>query len=65
MSGVLAEYQLILSELKFHFQLDDVPSGSNVPEWARPDSEWADKSEEIDPALAAMLDNAVEADIVE
>jgi len=65
MSGVLAEYQLILSELKFHFQLDDVPSGSNVPEWARPDSEWADKPEEIDPALAAMLDNAVEANIVE
>ena len=45
MSGVLAEYQLILSELKFHFQLDDVPSGSNVPEWARPDSPWADKSD--------------------
>ncbi|MCT8722024.1 hypothetical protein KZ383_11305, partial [Glaesserella parasuis] len=35
MSGVLAEYQLILSELQQHFQLDDSPSGSNLPEWAR------------------------------
>ena len=45
MSGVLAEYQLILSELKEHFNLDDEPSGSNIPEWARPDSPWADKSD--------------------
>lgn len=35
MSGVLAEYQLILSELQQHFQLDDSPSGSDLPEWAR------------------------------
>ena len=34
MSGVLAEYQLILSELKSHFNLDSTPSGSYVPEWA-------------------------------
>ena len=45
MSGVLAEDQLILSELKEHFNLDDEPSGSNIPEWARPDSPWADKSD--------------------
>ncbi|MDD6910772.1 hypothetical protein, partial [Actinobacillus minor] len=32
MSGVLAEYQLILSELQQHFQLDDSPSGSDLPE---------------------------------
>lgn len=35
MSGVLAEYQLILSELKTHFGIDDTPSGENLPEWAR------------------------------
>ncbi|MDP0380323.1 hypothetical protein Q7Y30_00800 [Glaesserella parasuis] len=39
MSGVLAEYQLILSELQQHFQLDDSPSGSDLPEWARDDAE--------------------------
>lgn len=39
MSGVLAEYQLILSELQQHFQLDDSPSGSDLPEWARDDTE--------------------------
>ena len=35
MSGVLAEYQLILSELKTHFGIDDTPSGETLPEWAR------------------------------
>ncbi|MCT8831482.1 hypothetical protein KZ432_00930 [Glaesserella parasuis] len=39
MSGMLAEYQLILSELQQHFQLDDSPSGSDLPEWARDDTE--------------------------
>lgn len=39
MSGLLAEYQLILSELQQHFQLDDSPSGSDLPEWARDDTE--------------------------
>ncbi|NNI07707.1 hypothetical protein [Pasteurella multocida] len=39
MSGVLAEYQLILSELQQRFQLDDSPSGSDLPEWARDDTE--------------------------
>lgn len=39
MSGVLAEYQLILSELQQHFQLDDSPSGSDLPEWARDNAE--------------------------
>lgn len=39
MSGVLAEYQLILSEFQQHFQLDDSPSGSDLPEWARDDTE--------------------------
>jgi hypothetical protein len=34
MSGVLAEYQLILSELKERFRLDDTPSGEALPEWA-------------------------------
>ena len=37
MSGVLAEYQLILSDLKQAFQLDDTPSGEALPEWARDD----------------------------
>ena len=31
MSGVLAEYQLILSELKERFGLDDTPSGEALP----------------------------------
>ncbi len=39
MSGLLAEYQLILSELQQHFQLNDSPSGSDLPEWARYDTE--------------------------
>ncbi len=41
MSGVLAEYQLILSELKERFGVDDEPTGDDLPEWARPDSVYA------------------------
>lgn len=46
MSGVLAEYQLILSELKEHFNLDDEPTGSNIPEWARDDNQSFDSDSE-------------------
>ena len=53
MSGVLAEYQLILSELKERFNLDDSPSGSNLPEWARDPIEVP---AELDDGLKAILD---------
>lgn len=46
MSGVLAEYQLILSELKERFNLDDEPTGSNIPEWARDDNQSFDSDSE-------------------
>lgn len=53
MSGVLAEYQLILSELKEQFGLDDSPSGDSLPEWARADYQ-AENS--LDESLAQILD---------
>ncbi|MDA5607046.1 hypothetical protein [Pasteurella multocida] len=64
MSGVLAEYQLILSELKFRFQINDTPSDDDLPEWARADSPWADNSP-LDPNVAAILDEVSESDVVE
>ncbi|AKO45705.1 hypothetical protein [[Haemophilus] ducreyi] len=62
MSGVLAEYQLILSELKERFNLTDEPIGDNLPEWAR--NEYADEPT-VEPSLAAILDEVSEAEIVE
>lgn len=62
MSGVLAEYQLILSELKERFNLTDEPTGNNLPEWAR--DEYADEPT-IEPSLAAILDEVSNAEIVE
>ena len=56
MSGVLAEYQLILSELKSHFNLDSTPSGSYVPEWAR------DEEGELPPDVAEILDKNANAE---
>ncbi|MCT8722001.1 hypothetical protein KZ383_11185, partial [Glaesserella parasuis] len=53
MSGVLAEYQLILSELKEHFNLDDEPTGDALPEWARAP---IDEPEELDDRMKAILD---------
>lgn len=64
MSGVLAEYQLILSELKFRFQINDEPSDDDLPEWARADSEWADNPK-LDPSITAILDEVSESDVVE
>ncbi|MDG2958848.1 hypothetical protein [Exercitatus varius] len=62
MSGVLAEYQLILGELKERFNLTDEPTGDNLPEWAR--DEYADEPT-IEPSLAAILDEVSNAEIVE
>ncbi|AAP96319.1 hypothetical protein CEP76_05675 [[Haemophilus] ducreyi] len=62
MSGVLAEYQLILSELKERFNLTDEPTGDNLPEWAKP--EYADKPS-VEPSIAAILDEVSDAQIVE
>lgn len=56
MSGVLAEYQLILSELKSHFNLDSTPSGSYVPEWAQ------DEENELPPDVAEILDKNANAE---
>lgn len=53
MSGVLAEYQLILSELKEQFGLDDSPSGDSLPEWARGDYQAENG---LDESLAQILD---------
>lgn len=53
MSGVLAEYQLILSELKEQFGLDDSPSGDSLPEWARVDYQAENG---LDESLAQILD---------
>lgn len=64
MSGVLAEYQLILSELKFRFQINDTPSDDDLPEWARADSPWADNPK-LDPNVAAILDEVSDVDLVE
>lgn len=52
MSGVLAEYQLILSELKDQFCIDDTPSGSYLPEWARDDYKG---DYEIDERIQGIL----------
>lgn len=53
MSGVLAEYQLILSELKERFGLDDMPSGEALPEWAREDYQPDGK---LDESVTSILD---------
>ena len=53
MSGVLAEYQLILSELKERFGLDDTPSGEALPEWAREDYQPDGK---LDESVTSILD---------
>ena len=53
MSGVLAEYQLILSELKERFGLDDTPSGEALPEWAREDYQPYGK---LDESVTSILD---------
>ena len=53
MSGVLAEYQLILSELKARFGLDDTPSGEALPEWAREDYQPDGK---LDESVTSILD---------
>ena len=55
MSGVLAEYQLILSELKSHFGIDDTPSGEDLPEWARGEDEPA----VLDERMKSILDAEV------
>ena len=54
MSGVLAEYQLILSELKERFGLDDTPSGEALPEWARDD--YNPDGEPLDECVTSILD---------
>lgn len=54
MSGVLAEYQLILSELKERFGLDDTPSGDALPEWARDD--YNPDGEALDESVTSILD---------
>ncbi len=53
MSGVLAEYQLILSELKERFGLEDTPSGEALPEWAREDYQPDGK---LDESVTSILD---------
>lgn len=53
MSGMLAEYQLILSELKEQFGLDDSPSGDSLPEWARADYQAENG---LDESLTQILD---------
>ncbi|MDP8080221.1 hypothetical protein [Phocoenobacter skyensis] len=58
MSGVLAEYQLILSELKERFGVDNEPTGDDLPEWARGEPTLSDD-------VAHLLDNATDAEIVE
>ncbi len=63
MSGLLAEYQLILSELKSQFNINDQPSDDDLPDWAKA-TEYADEPE-IEPSLAQILDEACEAQIVE
>lgn len=55
MSGVLAEYQLILSELKEQFGLEDTPSGEILPEWARTEFHT---HEVLDSNTAQLLDEA-------
>ena len=54
MSGVLAEDQLILSELKERFGLDDTPSGEALPEWARDD--YNPDGEPLDESVTSILD---------
>lgn len=52
MSGMLAEYQLILSELKTEFQINDTPSDSDLPEWAREGYNGV----ELDERMKSILD---------
>lgn len=42
MSGVLAEFDLVLSELRNNYRLDDVPSGSHLPSWFTAEEEGED-----------------------
>ncbi|RDF07424.1 hypothetical protein [Haemophilus sputorum] len=52
MSGIIAEYMLILSELKQEFGISDTPSEDGLPEWARNLPEQV----EIDDRTKAILD---------
>lgn len=63
MSGLLAEYQLILSELKSQFNINDQPSDDDLPDWAKA-TEYADEPV-IEPSLEQILDEACDAQIVE
>ncbi len=63
MSGVLAEYQLILSELKSQFNINDQPSDDDLPDWAKA-TEYADEPV-IEQSLAQILDEVSDAEIVE
>ena len=53
MSGILAEYQLILSQLKETFMINDEPTGDDLPEWAREDYKG---DNEIDEGMQTILD---------
>ncbi|MDD6909905.1 hypothetical protein [Actinobacillus minor] len=53
MSGILAEYQLILSQLKETFMINDEPTGDDLPEWAREDYKG---DNEIDERMQTILD---------
>lgn len=53
MSGILAEYQLILSQLKETFMINDEPTGDDLPEWAREDYKGDNK---IDEGMQTILD---------
>lgn len=63
MSGVLAEYQLILSELKSQFNINDQPSDDDLPDWAKA-TEYADEPV-IEQGLAQILDEVSDAEVVE
>lgn len=67
MSGVLAEYQLILSELKSQFNINDQPSDDDLPDWARTDYTGEDDDEDgnVNQDLASILDEVSDAEIVE
>lgn len=55
MSGMLAEYQLILSELKTEFQINDTPSDSDLPEWAKEGYNGVELDERMNSILDAEI----------
>lgn len=66
MAGVLAEYQLIISELRQRFNLNEVPTGDNTPVWAVLDEAEEKYEHENDVAdITKMLDEISDADIAE